>query len=530
MRYLNRKTLEAAEQSLSEPDERVERDNAAVVRQFSLLLAPFPTLAALLLQDNALWWIYSVIAVGLAIVARLSSTMDKQVQDFSLSFCFVAHCVLLTSALAGHAWQIDAHMLFFAGLAIVSTLGNPSALLFATGLVAVHHLSFGTLIPSLIYPGAEATTNLNRTIGHAAIVVLETAALLLNMKRQRAVDDEAHRQQNLAREQAQAASEAEAVAMKRQKAANDVVQVFQVHLSELARGNLVCEINESFEEEYEALRRDFNSAIEMLSGLVREVKYSTQGINKGALDIARGYDELSQRTESQAATLEEAAAALEEMTASVSSAAQGARDVEKTVGATRTRAEESGQVVLDAVDAMKAIQESANRISQIISVIDDIAFQTNLLALNAGVEAARAGDAGRGFAVVASEVRGLAQRSAEAATEIKSLIEDSTKQVESGVVLVDKTGEAIHNIVGQVADVSGMMAGIAEGASEQSIGINELNAGVSELDQATQRNAAMVEEATTAGRILQADVEKLAELVSRFEVAEKLGISSNRAA
>ncbi len=252
---------------------------------------------------------------------------------------------------------------------------------------------------------------------------------------------------------------------------------------------------------------------------------ATTSIRNGANEISHATDDLSHRTESQAATLEETAAALDELTASVKSAADGARSVENTMEAAKKEAEVSGEVVQSAVSAMTEIEQSSNHISQIISVIDDIAFQTNLLALNAGVEAARAGEAGKGFAVVASEVRALAQRSSDAAMEIKTLIGDSSKQVARGVDLVGKAGEARDSIVGQVSHISKLVSGIAEGAVEQSTGLNEINTGVTQLDQVTQQNAAMVEEATAAGHLLNTDASKLADLIAIFKVGSTASVT-----
>ncbi|KIC35150.1 methyl-accepting chemotaxis protein, partial [Leisingera sp. ANG-M7] len=243
---------------------------------------------------------------------------------------------------------------------------------------------------------------------------------------------------------------------------------------------------------------------------VEQVIAAAASIRNGASEISQASDDLSHRTESQAATLEQTAAALDELTASVKSAAEGARSVEATMEDAKQEARNSGEVVQSAVSAMTEIEESSNKISQIISVIDDIAFQTNLLALNAGVEAARAGEAGRGFAVVASEVRALAQRSSDAAMEIKTLISDSSGQVARGVDLVGKAGDALQSIVSQVTHISQLVSGIAEGAAEQSTGLNEINTGVTQLDQVTQQNAAMVEEATAAGHMLKTDAGKLA--------------------
>jgi methyl-accepting chemotaxis protein len=213
----------------------------------------------------------------------------------------------------------------------------------------------------------------------------------------------------------------------------------------------------------------------------------------------------------------------------VKSAAEGARSVENIMEEAKQEAENSGVVVQSAVSAMTEIEQSSTHIAQIISVIDDIAFQTNLLALNAGVEAARAGEAGRGFAVVASEVRALAQRSSDAAMEIKTLISDSSRQVERGVDLVGKAGDALTNIVERVNHISKLVTDIAEGAVEQSTGLGEINTGVVQLDQVTQQNAAMVEEATAAGHMLNSDATKLAELVANFKVSGSSGITQTSA-
>ncbi|MGR3762352.1 methyl-accepting chemotaxis protein (plasmid) [Roseobacteraceae bacterium NS-SX3] len=303
-----------------------------------------------------------------------------------------------------------------------------------------------------------------------------------------------------------------------QRQQEEVVNRLSAGLTDLANGDFSRPIETPFPPENEQLRKDFNRTAENLNATVTQVIEAAASIRNGAAEISQASDDLSHRTESQAATLEETAAALDELTASVKSAADGARSVEATMKEAKAEAEESGTVVRNAVEAMTEIEQSSAHISQIISVIDDIAFQTNLLALNAGVEAARAGEAGRGFAVVASEVRALAQRSSDAAMEIKTLIGDSSKQVERGVDLVGKTGEALNSIVERVSHIAQLVSGIAEGAAEQSTGLNEINTGVTQLDQVTQQNAAMVEEATAAGHMLNTDAGKLSELVGHFKI------------
>ncbi|UWQ39666.1 HAMP domain-containing methyl-accepting chemotaxis protein (plasmid) [Leisingera aquaemixtae] len=300
----------------------------------------------------------------------------------------------------------------------------------------------------------------------------------------------------------------------------EVVDALRTGLSRLSRGDFSYQITDSFPAEHDGLRTDFNLTASTLSATVAQVVEASRSIRSGAAEISQASDDLSHRTESQAATLEQTAAALDQLTASVKSAAEGARSVEATMEEARTEAEGNHEVVQDAVAAMAEIEQSSNRISKILGVIDDIAFQTSLLALNAGVEAARAGEAGKGFAVVAAEVRALAQRSADAATEIKTLIGDSSSHVQQGVDLVGKAGGALQSIVERVTQISQLVSGIAQGAAEQSTGLSEINAGVTQLDQVTQQNAAMVEQATAAGHMLNSDAAKLAELVAGFQAAD----------
>ncbi|MBO9710140.1 MAG: HAMP domain-containing protein [Caulobacter sp.] len=289
-------------------------------------------------------------------------------------------------------------------------------------------------------------------------------------------------------------------------------------LDRLAGGDLTTRITTPFQPKAESLKTNFNAAVARIQDAMKAIAVATQGVNSGSDEIAQASDDLSRRTEQQAASLEETAAALDEITATVRKTAAGAKEASSVVAVARSDAEKSGRIVSQAVSAMTEIEQSSAQVSQIIGVIDEIAFQTNLLALNAGVEAARAGDAGKGFAVVAQEVRALAQRSAEAAKEIKTLISTSTEQVGAGVSLVGQTGEALQRIVDQVASIDSLVNEISASATEQSTGLHEVNTAVNQMDQVVQQNAAMVEQATAATHSLKGEAGELSSLVGRFKV------------
>ena len=288
-------------------------------------------------------------------------------------------------------------------------------------------------------------------------------------------------------------------------------------LEALAAGNLSVSLGD-IGADYAKMRRDFNAAVEALHNAIAAISETGHVVRDSASDISGATGNLAKRTEQQAAALEETAAALDEITATVGTAAERAREARVMVAETKASAGRSGEIVRSAVDAMGRIEASSSRISQIIGVIDEIAFQTNLLALNAGVEAARAGEAGRGFAVVAQEVRELAQRSANAAKEIKTLISTSVHEVETGVALVRSTGDALVEIAVLVEKVNAHVETIATTAHEQSGGLREINASVNHMDQMTQQNAAMVEETTAASQTLAEQSHHLQHLLSTFRL------------
>jgi methyl-accepting chemotaxis protein len=289
-------------------------------------------------------------------------------------------------------------------------------------------------------------------------------------------------------------------------------------LSKLAAKDLTFRMTREIPEAYRTLQADFNAAISQLEDAMLGVIGSAEAIHSGSQEISAATSDLSRRTEHQAASLEETAATLDQVTATARKAAESTTHARKVVAIAQGDAQKSGEVIRNAVAAMGAIEKSSQQISQIIGVIDEIAFQTSLLALNAGVEAARAGDAGRGFAVVAAEVRALAQRSAEAAKEIKGLISTSTTQVSHGVALVAETGKSLERIMAQVTEINNVVAEIASGAKEQSTALEEVNSAINQMDQVTQQNAAMVEESTAASYALAEETEQLSVLIGQFQV------------
>ncbi len=511
------------------------------------LWALAPLIAGAAAFTGGAWLLLGLAGAGVASGATLVRKVvgEGPAVRVTAGVSLMASVSLLVGAFSGHPWQIDMHMAYFAALAVLIIYCDWRVIAAATSLVAAHHLLLSFILPAAVFPGGG---DIERVLIHAAILLVEAGVLIwvgANLVRMFERSAEMLAAASQARERAeravaeaeaaragesQAAVEREAIQRAAEADARTVVGQLATALGALAGGDVAHRIDAAFPDQYAQLKRDFNAAAEQLSSTLASIVELNTRVRSSAGEIAAASGQLSQRTENQAATLEQTAAALDEITSTVRRTAAGARQARDVVAAARANAEDSGQVVHSAVSAMTNIEASSRQINQIIGVIDEIAFQTNLLALNAGVEAARAGEAGKGFAVVASEVRALAQRSADAAKEIKSLISTSTDQVADGVRLVGLTGEALNRIVAEVSDLNAAIAEITLSAEEQATSLQQVNTAVNALDSVTQQNAAMVEEATAATQALSQDTDRLAALVAQFHLRRSAPTSSQRRA
>lgn len=421
-------------------------------------------------------------------------------QKFTILLAVEAASGLLGLAGAGlAAWGFP---LWGLGCGLTALVGSVTAVLFARRAICVPYVATVERMEGL------ADGDLDSPIGHTDHI----GCVGRMVRAMETFRDNARTQQGAGREQ------------------DRVAAALASSLSRLADGDLTCRITEPFPGKYEPLRRDFNGALSSLAETVTSVTRVVCVIQAGSGEIRTATHDLSRRTEEQAASLAESATALNEITETVKGTARSAARMTGAIGDAHREASEGGAVVDRAVRAMGAIEQSAQEITQIINVIDGIAFQTNLLALNAGVEAARAGDAGKGFAVVANEVRALAQRSAEAAKDIKALIMTSAQQVEEGVGLVGETGSMLGRIVARVGEVNALISSISESTEVQAAGLQQVNVAVSDMDDVTQQNAAMVEQSTAAARSLAGETEELARLMEAFRVEIAAGTGFPKAA
>lgn len=453
-----------------------------------------------------------------------------------------AQVAVMVAAFAGHPWQVDAHMHFFATMGILILLVDYRAILAGAAAVAVHHLVLNFALPELVYPGG---TDLGRTIMHAVILVLATLALAyasralatINWAAQTAAETNERMidqlQASLGRV-VQAGVQGDFAGRittrfedpRLQEIAdgtNDLVRSVDAGISEtclvmsnLAKGRLSAQVEGDFKGAFGELQRNVNATIGTLRDLMAEIDRVGAEISTETTGISQGAEGLSDQAGQQAASVEETSAAMQELTASVKLNVDAAQQMSQVASTTSNQVQSSRTTVEDATGAMRKMSESSDRIRDIVNMIDEIAFQTNLLALNASVEAARAGDAGQGFGVVAQEVRALAMRSADSARDIRELIEESSANVTEGVTLVDRLGTTLQSITTSVLGVADMAGQIAATSADQSHSITEMSAAVMGIDNTTQRTAGTAEEYFQKSQRLQDQVQRLGAVMSHF--------------
>ncbi|MEO0989788.1 MAG: methyl-accepting chemotaxis protein [Pseudomonadota bacterium] len=549
----------------------LNQDPANVILILATVLCGIVPITSLVVGANLA--VSSAIAFAFLVTGLLLSWSQMQARDIGAATALMGQAIAFTAAFQGHSWQIDTHMLFFALLACLIVLRSIPAILVATAITAVHHLSLSVFMPALVFPGSILIENLGRTTLHALIVLMETAVLVATVLILRRLDSEAKQRNadleqtvaaaNSAKEEAETArkaaeatraeaetaqaraeallqeakdaerlrldaennqktlqQEAEQAAQKTSLEQAQLVDSIRKAMQSLKTGDLTTRIGQDLPGAFGDIGLAFNDAITAIDRTVGEVTAQSEAMQTQIQEIAAATANLATRTERQAQMLRESSEGLEELTRVVARTEETVREADTSARTAESSAKSSEAVVSATSQAMRSIHSEAEEISQIVKVIDEIAFQTNLLALNAGVEAARAGDAGRGFAVVASEVRGLAQRSSESAANIRSLIERSGQQVDEGSAKIEETVQALSGVLSAVFDITAKTGRIAEGAQEQTAGISDLNQRVAQLDTTTQQNAAIFEETAAACNGLASTASVLQELTHKFHVSK----------
>lgn len=409
-------------------------------------------------------------------------------------------------------WLIDMHMTFFAFLAMLAVLADWRAILAATVVTAVHHLSLNFLAPAFVF--GEATSDLWRVLFHALIVVIETAALVaLCVQLEALIVGQAHERQVRAETEEAARAERERISREQKH----VLEQLRSRLAALSNGSLKERIDEPFPEQYEAIRHALNETCGELEQLVGAVVETADGVARGSAEMRYASDDLAARTSRDSSAIENIEDLSRTLSSELTEASQMCADTHRITSEVKQEVDNGKDVIESVSGAMERIKGSAGKIGDIIDIIDSIAFQTNLLALNAGVEAARAGESGKGFAVVAHEVHALAQRATEAAASVKNLIAQSSTDVNEGAELVDRMGSLLTVIVKHFGTIDDNIREVAERAAGTTGSFGKVSGSIRELGVSMQQNAAMVEESNAAMHQLTSQSDVLRQLVQRFD-------------
>jgi len=488
-----------------------------VIGYINVLLTPVPAFGAWMAGLSP--WPFLMISLAIAAVTMGLQRTGGGIGRLAVSLGAMGQLPLLTAALAGNPWQLDSHLIYFAVLAVLVVLQDQRALLAASGIVIVHHVMLTFFLPTLIYPSGGLLIDLGRLALHGTVWVAETGGLLYLLRMQLSQREQIEQEAARLSDALTSSQELQLNLTKNEAEQRNVMEQFSAALTKLAKGDLSTRIKAVFPDQFEPLRNEFNSAVNSLSVAMASVQENADSIKSDTRNIASASEKLAKRTEDQANALGRVTSRIDNISEVMSSASEDARQAAVTTTDMRVDAENGMKVVDGALEAMGQIKSSSDRIISVVDLIEDVAFQTNLLALNAGVEAARAGSAGQGFAVVASEVRALAGRSSDAAQEISTLINDSARQVQNGVKLVDNAGAVLRGVLEAVRKASDSMENIASTVGTHSQEISDLKITIAELDQLTQQNAAMFEETSAATTALTDATNLLSEIVAEFQNA-----------
>lgn len=554
-------------------DEEFEKSrNQAATILIWAAIAIVPVIFAIPYFTGASFVLGPGFSVVFALIGLMSLRAAPQAMRAAAAIALTGQCIAFTTVFTGHAWQIDSHFPFFTLLAVLITMSDVGAIFICFGLSAVHHISLTLFMPLLLFPTGNLQENLLRVGYHCVVLTAGVVAVVLAIrvrlrvsqkqmeqraalqaskaKTEQALEDakaavlQAEISQQDAENAAKAAFKAQqrveresrkssdaALAVKRaedrvaqEQAAREValklvVDSLRTALSGLAQGDLCARITTKFGDDLDGIRLDFNAAVDHLRESMNEVADIASKTRDDSQKIKTATDDMSKRSQLQAESVEKTSVALTELAKSVQDATALARNVHQTSGSAKQGADNGHSVVEQTIAAMGMIENSSEQISKITDLINDISFQTNLLALNAGVEAARAGDAGRGFAVVASEVRALAQRSTDAARDIKNLIDQSDSQVKVGADLVQRTGSSLKDIVSAVNTVSGLIETMTSASDAQSRKVTEISDSLRQIHQVSRRNLTQYGENITASDMLADRTAQLEHALSRFSFA-----------
>ncbi|MGP6088352.1 methyl-accepting chemotaxis protein [Antarctobacter jejuensis] len=485
----------------------------------SLLFVPLAPAVGFASGNNPLPGVagMAVLAAGAALTFRFRFGKSEEV----LAAILIAQSALVTAQFAGHPWQADTHVISFAMLAIIATMRRTGPLVLACALSVVHLIGVGLYWPALVWPPETQGTAMLHGGLLVMVLLLETLVLSVAILQRRAAQDERDRVIQRLQTEREMATDARAEAVENGEKAQQVIENMRVALARLAGRDMTCSIDREFPPAYEFLRQDFNSTVETLREAFLNANDVAESFTRDAQDIAQEMTGLSATNGTHVKRLSEMTAATTQLLQTVGATAEQAKHAAKAAGQARTSAVDGGKVTAEAIQAMRGIEDSSYEISQIVDLIDDVAFQTNLLALNAGVEAARAGQSGKGFAVVAAEVRHLAQSTSEAAAGIKKLISRSSDQVKSGSELVDAVGQRLAEIQSQISRASDEADAISASNAEQAAALNQLHTQVCEADRETQGTAKLGESLAARSRRMTIASKKLSCDLEAFTFTEE---------